>query len=115
MTDKTASKVVGATLVGGMIGAGLAMLFAPRSGKETRDMIHDNYDDMKQQASDKFAQAKSRVQDGVDSAKDLKDRIQNGAEKTGKKAKQEMKEISNETRRRGRKQSSVLNAWEEEV
>jgi gas vesicle protein len=32
---------------GALLGAGLALLFAPVSGKETREAIHNQYDDLK--------------------------------------------------------------------
>ena len=96
MSERSTSQVVGATLVGGMLGAGVALLFAPRSGKETRDKIHEGVNDMKQQASEKF------------------DRLHSKVRQTGRKAKGEMQELKSKASRT-RKQSPVLSAWEEEV
>lgn len=53
-------------LAGAIAGAGLALLFAPRSGKETRTQIADAGKDLSQRAYDTGAKA-------VDSAKALKD------------------------------------------
>lgn len=39
MKGRTTSHIMGATVVGGMIGAGVALLLAPRSGSETRQQI----------------------------------------------------------------------------
>src|SRR3954466_15940417 len=37
--DSSASSVILAFLLGGLTGAAVALLYAPRSGKETRDML----------------------------------------------------------------------------
>ncbi len=41
MTKKDAFRIAGAALAGGVIGAGLGMLFAPDKGTETRRKIVD--------------------------------------------------------------------------
>ena len=41
MSDNTGSKMFFSFLTGAAIGAGLALLFAPQSGKETRKQIKD--------------------------------------------------------------------------
>jgi gas vesicle protein len=72
-------------------------MFAPRSGKETRQKIQEGVSDMKHQASDKI------------------DRLNSKIRKTGRKAKTEMQELNSKTARRSKQQSPVLTAWEEEV
>jgi gas vesicle protein len=52
--------VVGA-VVGAAIGAGVALLLAPRTGKETRKWLADNTRDIKERATSAFAQAKETV------------------------------------------------------
>ncbi len=37
--DKDTTKIVGAFLLGGLIGATVALLYAPKSGRETREDI----------------------------------------------------------------------------
>lgn len=46
MTTKDTWRIVGAALAGGVIGAGLGMLFAPDSGKNTRSKIANGAKDM---------------------------------------------------------------------
>lgn len=105
MSATTNSRMLGATIAGGIVGAGLALLFAPRSGQETREQIHQNFDDLKQNASDK-----------LDEAKELTTRLKEAAHKTGKKAKTEMEELRDTTKKHtANRQSPVLSAWEEEV
>ncbi len=41
MSDNTGSKMFFSFLTGAAIGAGLALMFAPQSGKETRKQIKD--------------------------------------------------------------------------
>ncbi len=51
--------VFSAFLIGCVVGAGVALLFAPQSGEETRDWISDN-------ARRGYKEASRRVEDAVD-------------------------------------------------
>jgi len=51
-----ASGIILAFLMGGLAGAALAILYAPRSGKETRDLLGD------------------RIREGADRSRELRDR-----------------------------------------
>jgi gas vesicle protein len=46
------SRIVGGLLIGAITGAFLGILFAPRSGKETRKLIRKKVDNLKEQAVD---------------------------------------------------------------
>lgn len=52
----SASGVILSFLLGGLTGAALAVLFAPRSGRETRDMLQE------------------RIREGAEKGRDLRDR-----------------------------------------
>lgn len=56
-------------LLGGMVGAGLALLLAPQSGPETRKKIMDIAEDVKEKAGEYMSQAKDRVTSTVDKGK----------------------------------------------
>ena len=60
-------------LLGGMVGAGLALLLAPQSGPETRKKIKEFSDDMKEKAAGYMDQAKERVNATVEKSKDYID------------------------------------------
>jgi gas vesicle protein len=60
-----------AFLLGGIIGAGVALLYAPDSGYETRRRLREGYDDAEDWAKDKLDDAKERLGDGSDKVKDL--------------------------------------------
>ncbi len=57
--------------VGGLVGAGLALLFAPKTGQETRKMIKDTAEDAKEKAGEFVDQVKTRVVSTVEKGKGL--------------------------------------------
>ncbi|TAN40903.1 MAG: YtxH domain-containing protein [Nitrospirae bacterium] len=48
-------------MIGGIVGAGLALLFAPQSGKRTRGQIVDLADDARDYVADYAKQLKKKV------------------------------------------------------
>lgn len=65
----SAGSVLLSFLLGGMVGAGIALLLAPQSGVETRRKIRDFTDDVVERASDYADQAKGRVVSAVEKGK----------------------------------------------
>ena len=59
--DNKGAEILVSFLIGGIVGAGLAFLFAPQSGKKTRARIVDMADDIKESASDYAKKLKARV------------------------------------------------------
>jgi len=103
-----ASSVFLSFLLGGMVGAGLALLLAPQSGLETRRKIREFADEVKEKAtdyaeqakgtaSDYFVQARETVMSTVDKAKHVIDEQKvalSSAIEAGKEA--YTKEVKNE-------------------
>jgi len=58
--DRTASVLV-ALVVGGLVGAGVALLLAPQSGKRTRQQIADLAEDLKDYATDLTDKVRTKV------------------------------------------------------
>ena len=58
-------------LLGGLVGAGVALLLAPKSGKETREKIKEFADDVKEKAEGYVEQAKGKITSTYTSGKDL--------------------------------------------
>jgi gas vesicle protein len=54
---------------GGIVGAGLALLLAPRSGQETRQKIKEFADDVKEKTNEYVDQAKTKVTSVVEDGK----------------------------------------------
>jgi gas vesicle protein len=67
----SSGSVLLAFILGGMVGAGVALLIAPQSGVETRRKIKDLADEVKEKATDYASTAKEKVTETVDKAKDL--------------------------------------------
>ncbi len=63
--DRRGGSVFGAFLLGGLIGAVLGLLFAPRSGKETRDLIAEKSGEYWGQAGEVYVAGKEKVTDAV--------------------------------------------------
>lgn len=82
-------------LLGGIVGAGLAMLLAPQSGRETRKRIKEFADDMREKAEDYVEDIKkgvtSTVEEGKDFYEEKKSAITTAVE-AGKKAYEKEKE-----------------------
>ncbi len=56
-------------LLGGLVGAGLALLLAPQSGEETRRRIKDMAESAKEKASDYVSQTKERIASTIEKGK----------------------------------------------
>ncbi len=59
--DNKGAEILVSFLIGGIVGAGLAMLFAPQSGKKTRGQIVDLADDAREYVSDYAHKLKKKV------------------------------------------------------
>ena len=82
-------------LLGGVVGAGLALLFAPQSGRETRQKIKDLADDVKEKSAEYVNQAKEKAASLVEDGKgyyDEKKSILKSAVEAGKEAYEKEKE-----------------------
>jgi gas vesicle protein len=58
--DRNRSLLV-ALVIGGLVGAGVALLLAPQSGKRTRQQIADLAEDLKDYASDLTEKVRTKV------------------------------------------------------
>ena len=82
-------------LLGGMVGAGLALLLAPQSGEETRKKIRDLADDVKDKTTDYVEKTKDKLASYVDEGKGIyeqKKSIVKSAIEAGKEAYEREKE-----------------------
>ena len=78
-----------AFLIGGIVGAGAALLMAPRSGKETRDIISDKADEYKGKIKSATSDARLKIADVLTRTKEEGRTIVSGAVEAGKKAAEE--------------------------
>ena len=89
MADKNSSDVVLAFILGGMAGAILGILYAPLSGKETRQRITEMGEDLTDKMEDFSEEVKSKTKQMVNEGKDRilsnKERLEEAFE-AGKKA-----------------------------
>ena len=60
-----------AFLVGGIVGAGFALLYAPSSGVETRKRLRQGVDDAGNWVTDRYMDAKDKVSEGTDRVKEF--------------------------------------------
>jgi gas vesicle protein len=86
--------VVGAFLAGLGIGAVIALLFAPRSGQETRDMIAQKAEEGRNFVKTKTDEVRKQAEDAVEKGKDMVSKqkeLLSAALEAGKQAYQEEK------------------------
>ncbi|RJR15876.1 MAG: YtxH domain-containing protein [Nitrospiraceae bacterium] len=63
--------VVLAFVLGGLVGAGIALLTAPRSGRETRERIREFSDESRKKASEYTEHAKEKLSSAVEHGKEF--------------------------------------------
>jgi gas vesicle protein len=63
--------VIGAFLLGGVIGAILGLLFSPRSGRENREMIADAAQRYMEEGKDLYETGRTRVTEVYESGRDV--------------------------------------------
>ena len=94
MSDNNAGSKAAFFLAGLGIGAILALLFAPKSGKETRDMIAQKAEEGKEYMTARSKELRKQAEELVDKGKDLvtkqKEQL-SAALEAGKQAYQEEK------------------------
>lgn len=73
----SAGTVLLSFFIGGIIGAGVALLTAPKTGEETRRIIKDFADEAKDKAEEYIGQVKDKAGSFVDKGKDFIDREKN--------------------------------------
>jgi gas vesicle protein len=94
MSEENDGSRVGFFLAGLGIGAVTALLFAPRSGKETRDMIVHRAEEGKDFVMTKTEEIRKQAEDAVEKGKDLVSKqkeLLSAALEAGKQAYQEEK------------------------
>lgn len=78
-----------AFVIGGAIGAGIALLTAPRSGKETRDLISDKTEEYKEKIKSATSDARLKIADVLSRTKEEGRTMVSGAMEAGKRAMEE--------------------------
>jgi gas vesicle protein len=77
---------VGSFLAGALLGAGLALLFAPKSGKETQEELRARAKQLKEVAEERVRDASRQLEERLDQARDglsarvsqVKDAVESG-------------------------------------
>jgi gas vesicle protein len=94
MSEDNGTSMIGVFLAGLGIGAVIALLFAPRSGKETRDMIVEKAEEGRDFVITKSEEICKQAEDAVEKGKDLVSKqkeLLSAALEAGKQAYQEEK------------------------
>lgn len=89
MANRDSGEIILALLLGGIVGAAIGMLYAPRSGKELRQKLMDITDDLGDKLEDLKEDVRSKsenlVQEGREKFSSQRERIE-AAFEAGKKA-----------------------------
>src|SRR4051812_36531338 len=106
MRQRASNHTFAISVLSGLAGAGIALLVAPRSGRETRARIRSRTQDLKEEMGDKVSSARESLEQGLDQARDVKTRLRRGLTSKARKAK-EAAEEENE-----RLSSPTISSWE---
>ena len=92
---RSAGKVICSFFVGGLIGAGVALLMAPKTGEETRRMIKELAGEVKDKAEDYIDRAKGTARIYVEKGKDFIEKEKSVVTKTLEAGKEAYKKEKN--------------------
>lgn len=67
--EKETGGGAGSFLLGALVGAGLALLFAPRSGEETRQELEEKARKLKMSAEERVREAQQQLEERLDDAR----------------------------------------------
>lgn len=70
-SNYNAGSIILSFFVGGLVGAGIALLLAPKTGQETREQIKRLAEDAKDKADSYIDQAKSKATEVLEKGKEL--------------------------------------------
>ena len=70
-SGRSTGSIILAFFIGGLVGAGVALLLAPQPGKETRQKIKELADEAKEKAAKYAEEVKSKVTSTVEKGKEL--------------------------------------------
>jgi gas vesicle protein len=111
MRNEDAVKVGAAFLIGGAIGAAIALLYAPQSGHETRKDIQRTARRVKNEAVDLVEDTIDRVDDFVDETKDrVTELIDRGVELSGAAKKEIIKTLDQGQKALEKQKNRIMEA-----
>ena len=99
-------------LFGGFVGAGLALLYAPKSGKELREDLKEKSTDLKSEAEKYYAEAKDISSDILVDGLKKAEQLKKDAEEKFDEAKKKFEEMLAESKRLS---DEVIDKAEEKI
>ncbi|HXH04945.1 MAG TPA: YtxH domain-containing protein [Candidatus Nitrosotenuis sp.] len=93
----TKDNTFGAVMIAGLIGAAVGLLFAPKSGKETRDELMSRADDAKVKGKAKAGKVRDAVRDNTEEVKGTLKRSAHELSEMGDEAKMRASRVKNDT------------------
>jgi gas vesicle protein len=89
-----------AFIAGALIGAGVALLLAPQSGADTRNMLRDYAGRAKDELKERGKEAKATVDSALERGKEAYESVKDQSKKGYESAKQTFRDVGNEARNR---------------
>ena len=96
MSDQSSSK---SFIIGALVGGIVALLFAPKSGKQLRNDISRKCDDVAQKAHEGFEEVKSKAKDLAEKGKNAGKHVMEGVEDAASTAKDTVHQVKNDLKK----------------
>ncbi len=90
----SARSVLGGLLVGGLVGSGIVLLKAPRSGEDTRKLIRDKADELQSKTEQTFNDTQSRVENITEQLSDKAAEIKASGMKAAKEVEKQAHNVA---------------------